>query len=91
MDPLLIEKRRQLSAGKKGVYWAFAKCKKGYSKISKELRLLLVAAFNKHPHVIVLPNAKDTLQVKNANNDKVLACKVVDASWPWNHLLQHCP
>ena len=77
VDRILIKKRRQLIVGKKGVYWALAKHKKGYSTNNKELRLLLVAAFNNHPHVIVLPNAKDTLQVKDINGKKVLVHKVL--------------
>jgi hypothetical protein len=77
VDALLIKKRQQLSAGKKGVYWALAKHKKGYSKIGKELRSLLVATFNDHSCVIVLPKAKDTLQVKNADGKKVLVRKVL--------------
>jgi len=52
VDKILIEKRRQLTAGEKGVYWALAKRKKGYSTINKELWLLLVAAFNDHPLVL---------------------------------------
>jgi hypothetical protein len=31
----VMEKRRQLTAGERGVYWALAKRKKGYSKIMK--------------------------------------------------------
>ena len=50
---------------------------KGYSTIIEELRSLLVAAFNGHPHVIVSPNAKDTLQVKDADDNKVSVCKVL--------------
>ena len=38
---------------------------------------MLVAAFNNHPHAIVLPNAKDTLQVKDVNGDKVSVRKVL--------------
>ncbi len=56
-----IEKRQQLSAGEKGVYWALTKCKKGYSKIDEALRSLLVAAFNNHPYIIMSPDKKDTL------------------------------
>ena len=74
MSPLIS---RQLTAGKKGVYWALAKQKKGYSTINKELWLLLVAAFNNHPRVIVLPNAKDTLQVKDVDGEKVSVRKVL--------------
>ncbi len=70
--PAIIKKCRQLSAGKKGIFWALAKCKKGYSKINKEIRLLLVAAFNDHPHIIVSPNARDRLQLKNAVGKKVV-------------------
>jgi hypothetical protein len=70
-EKVLIEKRRQLSAGKKGIFWALAKCKKGYSKIDDAIRSLLVTAFNDHPHVIMSPNARDTLQVKNTDGKKV--------------------
>ncbi len=75
-EKALIEKGRQLSAGKKGIFWALAKCKKGYSKIKDAIRLLLVAAFNNHPHVIVSPNARDILQVKNAGSKKVAVSKL---------------
>jgi hypothetical protein len=77
LDRILIKKRRQLTANKKGIYWALAKCKKGYSTINKELRLLLFAAFNDHPYIIVLPNAKDMLQVKDVNSKKVLVFKAL--------------
>jgi hypothetical protein len=39
--------------------------------------LLLVNAFHDHPHVIVLPNTKDTLQVKNADGEKVMVQKIM--------------
>jgi len=51
--------------------------KKGFSKIDEVLRLLLVGAFNDHPHVIVSPNSKDTLQHKNADGEIVLVRKVL--------------
>ncbi len=35
-EKALIKKRRQLSAGKKGIFWALAKCKKGYSKLTMQ-------------------------------------------------------
>ncbi len=38
---------------------------------------MVVAAFNDHPHVIVSPNAKDTLQVKDADGKKVSVPKVL--------------
>ncbi len=57
----LIEKHWQLSTGKKGIYWALTQCKKRYSKIDEALWLLLVAAFNNHPYVIVSLNTKETL------------------------------
>ncbi len=75
-EKALIKKRRHLTAGKKGIYWALAKCKKGYSKIDKALRSLLVVAFNDHPSVIVSPNTKDMLQLKNSDGKKVLVPKV---------------
>ena len=77
MDARLIEKRRQLTSGLTGVYWALSERKKGYSKIDEELRLLLVDAFNNHPHVIVSPNSKDTLQHKNEDGEIVLVRKVL--------------
>lgn len=70
-------KRRQLTGREQGVLWARAKRKKGYSKINKALRLLLVAVSHDHPHVIVSPNAKDTLQVKDDDGEKVLVRKVM--------------
>ncbi len=76
-EKALIKKRRQLSTGKKGIFWALAKRKKGYSKIDNAIRLLLVMAFNDHPHVIVSPNARDTLQVKNADGKKVVVSKLL--------------
>jgi hypothetical protein len=76
-EKAIIEKRRQLSAGKKGIFWALAKCKKGYSKIDKAIRLLLVATFNNHPHIIVSPNARDTLLLKNADGKKVAVPKLL--------------
>jgi hypothetical protein len=33
-----IKKHQQLSTGEKGLYWALAKCKKGYSKINEALQ-----------------------------------------------------
>jgi hypothetical protein len=76
-EKALIEKRRQLSASKKGIFWALAKCKKGYSKINDAIRLLLVTVFNNHPHIILSPNARDTLQVKNADGKKVAVPKLL--------------
>jgi hypothetical protein len=76
-EKAIIEKRRQLSAGKKGIFWALAKRKKGYSKIDEVIRLLLVAAFNDHPHVILSPNARDTPQLKNADGEKVAVPKLL--------------
>jgi hypothetical protein len=76
-ENVLIEKCLQPSAGKKGIFWVLVKCKKGYSKIDKVLWLLLVAAFNNHPYIIVSPNAKDTLHLKNAEGKKVSVPKVL--------------
>ena len=77
VDKVLIEKCRQLSVDKKGIFWALAKCKKRYSTINKELWLLLITAFNDHPHIIVLLNAKNMLQVKVVDGKKVSVCKVL--------------
>ena len=67
VEKSVIEKRRQLTDAERGTYWALSKRKKGYSTINDELRTLLVVAFNDHPHVVVSPNTKDTLKVKNAD------------------------
>ena len=74
---MTIKKRRQLTTGKRGVHWALSKRKKGFSKIDEALRLLLVDVFNDHPHVIVSPNSKDTLQHKNADGEIVLVRKML--------------
>jgi hypothetical protein len=71
----IIQKRQQLTAGERGIYWAIAKGKKGYSKINDKLKLLLLNAFNSHPHVLVSLNTKDTLQVINADGKKTLVRK----------------
>ena len=71
VEKILINKRRQLTTGEKGIYWALAKRKKGYSTINEELWSLLVAAFN------MLPNAKDTLKVKDVDGENVSVCKVL--------------
>jgi hypothetical protein len=70
-EKALIKKRWQLSAGKKGVFWALAKGKKGYSKINKAIRLICITAFHDHPHIIMSQNSKDTLQLTNADSKKV--------------------
>lgn len=68
MDKVFIEKRRQLSAGKKDNYWALAKCKKGYSAIDREIRSLFVAAFNNNLHV---------------RQCEGVGLQGVDADWSW--------
>jgi hypothetical protein len=77
VDARLIEKRQQLTAGERGFHWALSKRKKGYSKIDEALRLLLVEAFNNHPHAVMAPNLKDTLQHKNKDGKIVLVRKVL--------------
>jgi hypothetical protein len=71
VNSLLIHKRQQLSNGKRDINWVLAKRKKGFSKIDEELCLLLINTFNYHPHVIVSPNAKGTLLIKNGDREKV--------------------
>jgi hypothetical protein len=70
----MIMKRQQLTARERGIYSALAKPKIGYSTISNELKSILLDPFNDHPHVVVSPNTKDTLQVKN---EKVLVRKIL--------------
>jgi hypothetical protein len=77
VDAAMITKRQQLTAGERGIYWALAKTKRGYSTISDELKSILLDAFNDHPHVVVSPNTKDVLQVKNADGEKVLVRKIL--------------
>jgi hypothetical protein len=38
---------------------------------------LLIVAFNDHPYVVVSPNTKDTLQIKNADGEKVSVRKIL--------------
>jgi hypothetical protein len=61
----------------RGVYWALAKCKKGFSKVDKELRSLLIVEFNDHPHIILSPNAKDMLLIKNTDGEKIPVWKIL--------------
>ena len=75
--PKAIKKRKQLTAGEKGIFWSRALKRKGYSKITPELRELLLTAFYDHPHVIFSPNAKDTLLVRNAEGEKEPVRKVL--------------
>jgi hypothetical protein len=77
VDSAVITKSQQLTASKREIYWTLAKKKNGYSTISNELKLMLVNAFNDHPHVVVSPNTKDTLQVKNADGENVLVRKIL--------------
>ncbi len=76
-EQALIEKCQQLSTGKAGIFWALSKRKKGYSKIDEVTWSFLVEAFNAQPHVIVSPNARDTLQVKNVDGEKVAVPKLL--------------
>ena len=70
----MIMKRQQLTARERGIYSALAKPKIGYSMISNELKSILFDPFNDHPNVVVSPNIKDTVQVKN---EKVLVRKIL--------------
>jgi hypothetical protein len=76
-EKAISEKCRQLSASKKGIFWALAKRKKGYSKIDEAIQSLLVVVFNNHPHVILSLNARDTLQLKNTDCEKVAVPKLL--------------
>jgi hypothetical protein len=77
VDCAMIKKRQQLTDGERGVHWALAKAKKGYWKISLELKAMLLNAFKDHPHVVVLPNTKDTLLVKSADGETTAVRKIL--------------
>jgi hypothetical protein len=77
IEKFIMEKHHQLPIIEKGIHWAMARRNKGYSTISNKLRTLLIIASNDYPHVVVLPNTKDTLQVKNAEGAKVLIRKIL--------------
>jgi hypothetical protein len=77
VEKYVMEKRYQLTVSKKGMHWAMVRHKKGYSKNCDKIRTLLIVALNNHPQVVVLPNIKDTLQVKNAKGEKVLVRKIL--------------
>jgi hypothetical protein len=38
---------------------------------------LLIVAFNDFPHVMVLPNTKDKLQLPNTSGEKITVCKIL--------------
>jgi hypothetical protein len=71
------KKRRQLTARERDVYWSRAQRRKGYIRIGDDLRSLLIAAFHDHPHVIVSPNTKDTIKVKNSDGEKIGVRKIL--------------
>ena len=77
VDGMMIKKRHQLTARDRGVQWALAKAKKGYSTISDELKVMLLKAFYNHPNVVVSPNTKDTLQVKNTDGETIIVRKIM--------------
>jgi hypothetical protein len=77
LDNAMIQKRQQLTDRERGDHWALTKAKKGYSTISLELKEMLLNAFHDHPHVVVLPNSKDTLNVKNADGFTTTVRKIL--------------
>ncbi len=77
VDGAMIKKRQQLADRVSGVHWVLAKEKKGYSTISLELKVMLLDAFNNHPHVIVSPITKGTLLVKNADGETTAVKKIL--------------
>ena len=72
-----MKKHHQLTAGERGEFLSRAKQRKGYRMISEDLCSLLIATLNDHPHVIVPPNAKDTIQVKNSVGEKLGVRKIL--------------
>ena len=51
--------------------------KERVSTISDELKVMLLKDFNDHPHVVVSPNTKDTLQVKNTDGETIIVRKIM--------------
>jgi hypothetical protein len=73
----MIKKRQQLTAEESGVQWALARAKKGYLTISNKLKAMMLNAFNNQLHVVILPNTKATLKVKNADGKTVSVRKIL--------------
>ncbi len=48
-----------------------------YSKINEAIRSFLVETFNNHPHIIMSPNARGMLQVKNVDGEKMAVPKLL--------------
>jgi hypothetical protein len=63
------EKRKVISVGTK-ISWSAVQKRKGYSKVSLQLRKKLHDWIIEHPHVISSPIADDTLLVPNPENPK---------------------
>ena len=59
-------KRKQLTGKEEGALWAFVKRRKGYSKISPNVREELLDWIANHENVIASPIAKDALLVLNS-------------------------
>jgi hypothetical protein len=90
VDNAMIKKRQQLRDGERGVHWALAKAKKGHSTISLELKAMLLNAFNDHPNVVVSPNTKDTLLVKNADGETTAVRKILTMVGIGTIYSEHC-
>ena len=58
-------KRRRLPENKDGVSWSNVKSRKGYSKVSPEIRFIFLEWFMNHPNVVESPITNETLLVRN--------------------------
>ena len=72
-----MDKQGRLMAKEEGVNWAWCKKKKGHSKINNNICCQLLTAFYNYPHIIVSPNLKDTIMVRNKEGVKVPVRKIM--------------
>jgi hypothetical protein len=59
------EKRKRLMENVEGLSWASVKKRKGFSKVTPEIRKNLVKWILEHPHIIQSPLVSDTLMIFN--------------------------
>jgi hypothetical protein len=73
------EKRKHIHMNdeERTVSWSRVKARKGYTKVSQELRKQLYEWVLDHPHVVNSPISNDTIIIKDNNNEKTRVGKLL--------------
>jgi hypothetical protein len=89
VDGAMITKRQQLTSGERGIYWALAKTKRGYSTISNELKSMLLDAFTTTPRRCI-PKHKRHSSGRECRWGDSVGPENSDDGWSRYYLQQHC-